>query len=67
MTFYRVRLWSERKGAVSAFVWYKSRAEAEACAKHWMGGDYKASIGQFDVPTDEAGLLDFLNRHAGNP
>lgn len=42
--------------------WAGNRRDAERIARENHDGDYLSHISAIDVPTDKAGLIEFLNR-----
>lgn len=66
MKFYKIRYgdWGRRYAPEDQIAeWTTNRKEAERIAKDNADGDYESKIFEIDIPTDKAGLLDWLNNN----
>lgn len=69
MTFYRVDFESEQLGQ-RGFVWFTSKAKAEAAGREWVGNDKEDGsfrIREIEIEPTKKGILDALNRYAEHP
>lgn len=69
MKIYRMRMDGDFGAAESLAVWFTRKADAPAIKRDLMYACHDAEVQpepeveQFDVPTDKAALVAFLNRH----
>jgi len=52
----------KRRNGEQTVEWAGNRRDAERIARENHDGDYRSRISEIDVPTDKAGLIEFLNR-----